>query len=109
MNRLITTYRHLLCLCPTELRTEFGEEMTLVFADDLADSFKRGGRAAAFRVCLRAAAELASLAVRNGLGIHGVINSLIACALTMICFVAELSLARATDRRASAQRRCTSL
>lgn len=87
-------YRWLLSLSPNELRTEFGEEMTLVFADDLADSFEHGGPAAAFRVCLHAALELSRLAASNVLSIHGLLTSLIASALTMICFSAELALAR---------------
>src|SRR4051794_34131276 len=100
MTRFITTladvYSRLLCLCPGELRAEFGEEMTLVFADDLADSFEHGGAAAAFGVCFRAAAELARLAVENALSTDGVLTSLIASALTAICFTAELAVARAS-------------
>lgn len=99
MTGFITTsagvYSRLLRLCPSELRADFGEEMTLVFADDLADSFERGGPAAAFRVCFHAAAELARLAVSNVLSIHGVLTSLLASALAMICFAAELAVARA--------------
>jgi hypothetical protein len=99
MTRFVTTsarvYSRLLRLCPGELCAKFGEEMTLVFADDLADSFEHGGPAAAFRVCFHAAAELAHLAVSNALSIHGVLTSLIASALTAICFAAELAVARA--------------
>jgi hypothetical protein len=99
MTRFVTAsasvYSCLLRLCPSELRAEFGEEMTLVFADDLADSFERGGPAAASRVCFRAAGELARLAGSNALSIYGVLTSLIASAVTMICFTAELAVARA--------------
>lgn len=99
MTRFVTTsasvYSRLLHLCPSGLRAEFGEEMTLVFADDLADSFEHGGPAAASRVCFHAAAELACLAASNALSVHGVLTSLIASALTMICFAAELAVARA--------------
>jgi hypothetical protein len=99
MTRFVTTsarvYSRLLRLCPSELHAEFGEEMTLVFADDLADSFEHGGPAAAFRVWFHATAELARLAASNTLSIPGVLTSLIASALTMICFTAELAVARA--------------
>ena len=98
MSRFVTTaaggYRRLLRLCPNELRAEFGDEMTLVFADDLADSLARGGPTAAFRLCCRAGAELAHLGVLNALSIHGLLTSLIVSALTMACFIAELTLAR---------------
>lgn len=91
----VGVYSCLLRLCPRELRAEFGEEMTLVFGDDLADSFAQGGPAAAFRVCFHSAAELACIAGSNALSIHGVLTSLIASALTMMCFTAELVIARA--------------
>ena len=91
----VRVYAALLRLCPTELRADFGEEIALVFADDLADSLEYGGPAAAFRVCFHAAAELASLVTANILSIHRVLTSLIASVLTMICFSAELALARA--------------
>ncbi len=75
--------------------------MTLVFADDLADSFERGGAAAAFGVCFRAAAELARLAVANALSIDGVLTSLIASALTASLFQLPNSLSREpAERRA---------
>lgn len=100
MTRFITTvtdvYSRLLCLCPSELCAEFGEEMTLVFADDLAESFEHGGAAAAFGVCFHAALELGRLAVPNTLSIEGVLTSLIASALTAICFTGELAVARAS-------------
>ena len=88
-------YSCLLRLCAGELRREFGEEMTLVFAEDLAESCSRGGLRAALGVCLQAAGELAALAVPNALSLHGVRTSLIASALTTICFSAELLAARA--------------
>ena len=98
MSRFVATatsvYARLLRFCPYELRAEFGDEMALVFADDLTDSLARGGPAAAFRVCFRSAAELARLGVSNALAIRGVLTSLIVSVLTMICFSFELALAR---------------
>lgn len=88
-------YRRLLRLCPRELRDEYGNEMTLVFADDLADSWERSGPTAAFRLCVHAAAELAGLALSNALSIHGLLTAIIASALTMFCFTLELAAARA--------------
>src|SRR3954470_7260033 len=95
-SQLADVYSRLLYLCPGELRAEFGEEMTLVFADYLAESFEHGGASAAFGVCFRAAAELTRLAAANALSIDGVLTSLIASVLTAICFTAELAVARAS-------------
>ena len=44
-------YSRLLRLCPSELRTHFAEEMTIVFADDLTDTLEHDGPAAASRAC----------------------------------------------------------
>lgn len=98
MSRLITSaakvYGRLLRLCSSELYAEFGEEIALVFADDLAGSMERGGALAALGLCFYSATELGRHALSNLLSIHGVLTSLIVSALTIICFSAELALAR---------------
>ena len=88
-------YRKLLWVCPKDLRSDFGTEMALVFADDLAESWMDTGIPGVIRVWSRAAGELLSIALSQVAGARGVLVSAICCGLSALCLGGELMLARA--------------
>ena len=61
MNRVLnfssSICRKLLWVCPEELRRDFGADMELVFADDIADSWLEAGIPGVIRVWRCAACE----------------------------------------------------
>ena len=88
-------YRKLLWVCPKDLQRDFGTEMALVFADDLAETWMNTGIPGAVRVWSRAAGELLGIALSQVAGARGMLVSAICCGLSAICLGGELMLARA--------------
>src|SRR5258705_7358884 len=68
MSRQVGVYRRLLRVYPSAFRDEYGEEMTRLFADQLAEARSTGGRAAVPILWVRVAVDLASTAPRQHLG-----------------------------------------
>jgi hypothetical protein len=65
-------YALLLTLCPADLKKEFGEEMTQVFLDDLADHQRRCGWMGAARVWWRSLREICGIALPEMASRHGI-------------------------------------
>jgi hypothetical protein len=87
-------YRGLLYLYGEELRREFGLEMSMVFADDLADARKRGGWWACTCVWACSLAELVRLAIPRGLASSWLLApaaSFLMCIFTLGPWVSALS------------------
>jgi hypothetical protein len=95
LNCFSTIYRTLLWVCPKELRRDFGPDMELVFADDLAESWLEAGIPGVIRVWRCAVSELLPIVLSNAASAPGLIGSVISCGLCAICFGGELMLARA--------------
>jgi hypothetical protein len=88
-------YRKLLWVCPKELRRDFGADIELVFAEDIAESWREGGIPGVIRVWRCAACELLQIALSNAASAPGLLVSVISCGLSAICLGGELMLARA--------------
>lgn len=83
-------YSALLRLYPREFRLQFGEEMTQVFADQVAEARDEQGIAGVMRVCCEAVAELFTVALPSQLAnvmvIVPVLSFLSALALFLAVF-----------------------
>lgn len=89
-----TLYRHLLWLCPEELRRDFRAEMILVFSEDLADSWIQSGLLGAFHVWRRAACELLQIGLSRAVTTPEFIVPALSCGLSAVCLGGELMLVR---------------
>lgn len=99
MTRLVrwsaAIYSRLLYVCPEELRRDFGPEMTLVFTDDLTDSWQEAGMPGFVRAWRCAAVDLLQTGAPAAFRAPAILVPLLCCGATAICFGGELMLARA--------------
>ena len=84
-------YRRLLIVCPRELRTEYGEDMVLLFEDMLREA---DGRVQSAKVWSRAVCELARLVVSHAMSTDRFAVVALTWATSVACFSGELFLAR---------------
>src|SRR5688500_4399657 len=82
-------YGTLLRVCPEDLRREFGDEMVLVFTDDLADSVARAGVRGAIAVWGGAVRELLCIGVRDAGCRTSVVAPLVSGVLSALSFPGE--------------------
>ncbi len=86
-------YRGLLVLYPFELRFEFGEEMTGVFADDLAEAWQSGCISAVLGVWWRAASEVFQIALPGRIANQALVAPAVSVALHLAALGGVLILA----------------
>ncbi len=87
------TYEALLHLYPRELREEFGSEMTMVFADDLGDAWRKDRAAGAIRVWWYTLSEFVRIALPHQLSQLEATVAVVAFAWSLAMFAAEGCLA----------------
>ena len=85
----VRIFRMTLAFYPRDLRSEFGEEMEFVFAEQLVDA-RRNGIAAVVRVWMATLKELGTVGVPNRLAPVAV--PAIAVATTLLWFIGMIGL-----------------
>ena len=86
-------YERLLALYPADLRRQYGAEMALVFADDLADARRESGLRGVFRVWRCALGEFLRFALPAWTSNPAVRVPVFTCCFTLITMGGEMAIA----------------